>query len=238
MRGVSLIEVLVTVSLLSLLMAAAYSSLIMQMRAHAAQTLMAETMHQARSALQVLTDHIEMAGFGVPTATRPSVPDSLLIAEATRLRFWSDVATTHTYLTADALRNDRSVTVLTSAGLAAGDAVYLTDTTNWYFGTVTAVNGTTVQVSPPLTYNFTAGSLLNPVEQVTFELADGELRRNGRPFIPNVAALEFTYDSQTLREVRVITIELTVETRATDVNRGRPLEVTVRTQVAPPNLAL
>ncbi len=233
-----MIELMVAMVLLSLLMAAAYSSLIAQMRSHAAQTLASETMLAARKALSVLADQVEMAGLGVPTATQPSAAPSLITADPGRLSFWTNVGTSHTYLTASALKNASSVTVLSPAGLATGSSVYITDTVDWHFGTVTSVNGQTVQITPALTYNFAAGSLLTPVEQVTFELVDNELRRNGRMFIPNVSQLTFTYDSTDLSAIRVISIALGVQTRAVDVDSGKKLTMSLSTDVAPPNLAL
>ena len=240
MRGSSVIELMVTMVLLSLLMGAAYSSVIAQMRSHATQTLVSETMLAARSALSVLADQVELAGFGVPTANLPSTAPSLIRAEASRLSFWTNVTTTHTYLTAKARKNASLIKVVSAAGLATGSRVYITDTVDWYRGTVSSVDGlsNTVHVTPALSYDFGEGSFVTPIEQVTFELVGNALQRNGRLFIPNVSQLRFTYDATDLRAIRVISIALDVQTRAADVNRGKKITVSVATEVAPPNLAL
>src|SRR5262249_42925230 len=144
----------------------------------------------------------------------------------------------HTYLSAIALRNATTLSVLSAQGLTAGTAVYISDSSDWYSGTVQRTDGTTIVLSPALTYNFGAGSLVIPVEQVTFELIGTSLMRNGHTFIPNVSSLQFTYDSATLNAIRSIGIRLGVNTRSVDPNTSRPISVTVSTQVAPPNLAL
>jgi hypothetical protein len=237
-RGTSLVDVLVATTLLSLVMAAGYSNLATQMRMHAAQTMTTETMTDARNALQVMADQIGMAGFGVPTASTPSAAPELVTATSTQLSFWTKVNSTHTYLTAAALTNASSITVMSSTGLSAGMSIYVTDALVWYLGTVQGVSGNTLTISPVLTYNFVAGSTVTPVEQVTFQLVGDELRRNGKRFIDNVTGLTFSYDSATLSAIREITISLSAHTRAADASTGSTIPVTVTTRVTPPNLAL
>ena len=48
--GVSIVELMVATALLSIVMAAAYSNLIAQIRTHATQQLTTESMHDARTA--------------------------------------------------------------------------------------------------------------------------------------------------------------------------------------------
>ncbi len=237
-RGTGLLDFIVATVVLSLVMAAAYSNLATQMRSHAAQTMTSETINDTRTALRLIEEQVAMAGFGVPRATTPSAATSLVTATTTKLSFWTKVNATHTYLTAAALKNATSVTVLSATGLSVGSSVYLTDTSVWYSGTIQAINGTTVTINPALTYNFVAGSELTPVEQVTFQLVGNDLQRNGKHFIGNVTALTFGYDSATLSAIRKITITLSGQTRAVDAATGKRLTVTVTTQVAPPNLAL
>lgn len=237
--GYSLIEVLVAIAILGIAMGTAYGSVIVQMRRHAAQAMVSETLYAGRTAFQVLTEQVANAGFGVPTATTPSAAASIVAAEPARLSFWTNVGTTHTYLTAAALTGSFTMTVLSSHGLGAGANVYVTDSNRWVLGTVQSASGTTVQLSRALGYNFAAGSLVFPVEQVTydFDAANGALRRNGRALIPNVTDLLFTYDSATPERIRVITISLTVQTRGVDLG-GTRRAITLGARVAPPNLAL
>ncbi len=236
-RGTSLLDVMVTTLLLSVVMAAAYSNLATQMRSHVAQTMTTETMNDVRMALRVMAEQVAMAGFGVPSATTPSAAAKLATATATQLSFWTKVSATHTYLTAVAAKNATSVTVTAVSGLRTGDSVYITDDSVWYFGTVQSAAGTTVTLSPPLTYNFAAGSQLTPVEQVSFQLAGTELQRNGKHFIGNVTGLTLAYDSTTLGAIRQITITLSGQTRAADPATGKRLAVSVTTRVTPANLA-
>jgi hypothetical protein len=237
-RGTSLIDVMVSTLLLSLVMAAGYSNLAMQLRTDAAQTMTTETMNDMRAALRVMAEQVAMAGFGVPTATTPSAAAKLITATPAQLSFWTKVNATHTYLTAAAATNATSVAVLSAAGLKAGSSIYVTDNTDWYLGTVQSVTGTTLNISPPLTYNFAAGSQMTPVERVTFQLVGSNLQRNGKNFIGNVTGLNFAYDSATLSAIRRITITLSGQTRAVDASTRKKLSFSVTTQVAPANLSL
>ena len=237
-RGNSLIEVLVAILLLSLIMAAGYGSLASQFRTYATQSMVSESLSDQRTALQVMADQIWMAGYGVPTATSPSKAPELIAATPTQLSFWTEADAAHTYLTATALKNATAVTVLSAAGLKASTSVYITDATNWYFGTVQQIAGTTVTLAPALTYDFGAGTLLTPVEQVTFTVVGNQLLRNGRRFIDNVTGLTFTYDSGTLSAIRVITVQLTVQTRAAAPGTGTRVATAMTMRVAPPNLSM
>lgn len=234
--GLSLVEMLVATALLGLVMAAAYSNLISQIRTHATQQLVTESMHDVRSAIRIMSEQIEMAGFGVPLATTPATAARLVTATPTKLTFWTKVTATHTYLAAAATAGTSTITVASATGLKAGMSIYVGDATRWYFGSIRTVSGTSLVLSSSLTYAFAAGAPVTPVEQVTFELVGDELRRNGKRFIDNVTALSFTYDSATLTAIRQITIALSVETRANDLATGRRLPFTLTTRVAPPNL--
>lgn len=237
-RGTSMVDVIVAVALLSILMAASYGSLAMQLRTFGTQAMMSQSMNEARVAFQVMTDQVAMAGFGVPSATVPAATTKLVTATTTQLSFWTRVDAGHTYLSVAAPANASAVTVVSAAGLAAGTSVYITDTNRWYFGSVQQVSGTTVRLTPRLTYDFSAGSPLIPVERVTFEVLGNELRRNGHRFIDHVTDLTFAYDSATLSAIRRITMQLTVQTPAVDPATRQRQSVALTTQVTPPNLGL
>jgi hypothetical protein len=238
LRGSSFIDLLVAITLLSLIMAAGYASLASQFRAYATQTMVGESLSDERTALRVMADQIWMAGFGVPTATSPSKAAELITVKPSELSFWTKADAAHTYLAATALKSATSVTVMSASALTVGASVYITDGTNWYFGTVQQITGTAVRVSPALTYNFLAGSLITPVEPVEFALVGDELQRNGKRFIGNVTDLSFSYDSTTLSSIRVITVRLTVQTRAASPGTGTRIATTMTTRIAPPNLGL
>jgi prepilin-type N-terminal cleavage/methylation domain-containing protein len=236
-EGMTMVEVLVVAGLLGLAMSAAYGSVIAQMRRHSGQMLLSEAMHSGRSAFNVLTDQIELAGFGVPTATLPNEAPMLVTTEPTKLSFWVSPGASHSFLTAAAAVGATTLKVLSTAKWTVGSTVYLADATRWYTGKITAVRTDAIDVSPGLTYNFAAGSSLTPVQLVTFDLVDGALRRNGKTLIPNVTSLAFTYDAKTPSAVRVVTIALTVQTRAIEAKTGRRT-VSLATRIAPPHLAL
>lgn len=236
--GTSLVEMLIATALLGILMAAAYGSLISQMRTHATQTMVSETMLAARSALAVLTAQIDAAGLGVPHATQPSTAAALITTEPQRLTFWADVPARHTYLATSAAKASTQLAVQSSAGLVAGSTIYIATSDNWQFATVVTVANNTLTIDTPLAYGFAAGSPIMPVERVTFELVKGALVRNGHAVIEHVRDLTFTYDAVKLDAIRVIGIRLTVETRSIDPRTGAPLPITVQTAVTPVNLSL
>lgn len=236
--GTSLVEMLIATGLLSILMATAYGSLISQMRTHATQTLVSETLLAARGALAVLADQIDAAGLGVPHATKPSTATALVTAELRRLSFWANFPPHYTYLTTTAAKASTQLTVQSTAGLLAKSTVYIASSDSWHFATVVKVGTNTLTIDTPLAYSFAAGSPVMPVEQITFELVNGALVRNGHALIPHVRDLTFTYDAATLAAIRVIGVHLTVETRSIDPRTKAPLPVTVQTQVTPSNLSL
>ena len=235
--GYSLIEVLIALSVLTVAMGVTYGSVIAQARRQASQAMVSEAMYSGRAAMKMLTAQINNAGFGVPTADVPSSAATIITAEPAKLSFWSSTTTAHTYLTLAAAKDARSVTVLSSAGIRTGASFYIASATRWSLATVQSVSNSIVQLDRGLAYDFPAGSFAFPVEQVTFDLAEGALRRNGHTFIPNVSDLRFTYDSATPASIRVITINLTVAARGIDLG-GVTRTVTLAARVAPPNLVL
>lgn len=235
--GASLIEVLVAMTISSLCLAAVYGSLIVQARRHAAQAGMAETLHASRLAFETLTKQITNAGFGIPQPTSPSAAASIVAATPTRFTFWTNTGTHHSYLRTAVAAGGRTVSVVSADGIENGNSVYIADDNRWAVGTVQSVSGTSLQLAAGLASGFAAGSLVLPVEQVTFSLADGVLERNGHPLIRNVTDLRFTYDSTTLAAIRVITVGLTVKGRVPDVG-GTHRSITLGARIAPPNLAL
>lgn len=236
--GYSLIEVMVATAIFGVVMTAAYSNLIVQMRTYATQRLLTETEQAARVAMRTMTDQIEMAGFGVPVATTPATATRIVTATPTEFSFWTKVNATHTYLTVAVAAGATSMPVAATTGLVVGQKVYVSDLNRWYVGTVQSIGETTATLTPGLTFAFSAGSLLTPVEQVTFKLVGTQLQRNGKPFIDNVKALTFAYDAATLSAIRQIAVTLSVQTRAIDAATQTRLVESLAVKSVPPNLAL
>ena len=235
--GTSLVEVLVAVAISSVCLAIAYGSVIIQSQRQMKQAAVSEAQHASRVAFDVLTQQLANVGFGVPGASSPSAAPAIVAAEPTKLTFWTNTRTDHTYLTSAVAKANSTINVLSTSGMAAGTSVYVTDDTQWFLATVRSVSGTAVQLAQPTTVGFAAGSLVLPVEQVTFSFADGTAQRNGHPFIHDVTALSFTYDATTLENIRVITISMTMRSRVAHA-RGTRQSFTLGARIAPPNLAL
>jgi len=236
--GYSLVELMVATVVLSVVMAAAYGNLISQMRTYATERLLTETEDDARVAMRILTDQIEMAGFGVPIAATPSSATRIVTAAPTELSFWTKVTAAHTYLAAAAAVGATSIVVASATGLAKGQKIYVSDVNRWYLGTIQSISGSTVALNPTLTYAVGAGSLVTPVEQVTFKLVGTELQRNGKRFIKNVTGLTFAYDAVTPTAIRQITVTLSVQTRGVSATTRKRIHESLSVKAVPPNLAL
>lgn len=236
--GLSAIELIVASALLGIIMAAAYGNLVSQLRVYATEQLVSESVGDARTAMRIMADQIAMAGFGVPAAAPPAQAPRLVTAAPTRIAFWARIDAAHTFLAAGAGAGSGSLSVVSTAGIPRGSAVYVSDASGWHFSTVRAVAGNQLYLMTPLASAFRAGALVTPVEQVTFELVGTELRRNGRRLIGEVTGLAFAYDQPRLADVREITITLTVQTRAPGLLARRRLPFTLTTRVTPPNLGL
>jgi type II secretory pathway pseudopilin PulG len=244
-RGTSLVEVMVATVLLSLVMSAAYSSIISQMQTSAAQLQVSDAINKLRLAQRIIAEQIWVAGFGVPpnTATNPSPPADIITANAQLFSFRTKLSTGHTYLTANAAVNATMLTVLSTAKLPNGATIYLTDTKQWYSGTVSGVSGNTVNISPALTKAFAMGSLVTPMDTVTFQLSGNQLQTcvgscttNSRMLINNVTNLNFGYDSTTITAIRKIDIDMSVRTEGVLATTHQPLTFNLKTSVTPPGL--
>lgn len=90
-RGAGMVEILISVAILSLILTSLYSLFIGQYRSFEAQRDIATTQRDIRASLSLLERDVRMAGFGVPrgtnpiaavadgTGSNPSAPDSISI---------------------------------------------------------------------------------------------------------------------------------------------------------------
>lgn len=236
--GFTLIEVLISTAVLSVALGVLYGSVVAQMRRHIGQTLLAETMHAERVAFDALAQQIGMAGFGVPIATTPRRPPMLTVTEPTRLGFWTNLRATRAHLTASARLGARELTVSSTAGFRDGLTVFVTDGTRWASAAFAGARGETISLGAALPYNFAAGALVVPIEEVTLRFADGALWRNDVRVIGGIEDLRFTYDAPTAGAVRVVSVSMTMRTRIAEPGTRAPVSLTATTRIAPPSLAL
>ncbi|MBI4518254.1 MAG: prepilin-type N-terminal cleavage/methylation domain-containing protein [Deltaproteobacteria bacterium] len=237
-RGNSLVELMVATVLLTMLLGVIYSAFASQGHTYAAQTQLTETMTGVRAALQVMTDQIALAGYGVPSANSPSTATKLVTATSSTLTFVANINCVQSFLSAGASKNAGSIQLVSSAGFEVQDAIYVSDGSNWYSGAVSSMNGNTLNVTPALTFAFAAGTPVNPVNSVTFRFEDGRLKRNDQSVAGNVTGITFTYDSAQLSAIRRIGVTLSAQTRSLVGSNGQPLAVSLSTEVAPKNLGL
>lgn len=242
-HGQSLLETIMAMALLSIIMAAAYSSLITQMQTSAAQLQVSAAINNLCLAQRLIAEEIWIAGFGVPpnTATAPSAPPAdIVTATANKFEFRTKLSTGHTYLTADAPVGATSLSVMSATNLPNGVTIYLTDTKEWYSGRVGTVSGNSVSISPALTMGFPMGSLVTPMDQVSFQAVNGQLQRNtpttSHPIINNVTALNFAYDSSTLTAIRKIDVDLSVQTEKPLATTHQRATFSLKASVTPPDL--
>lgn len=236
--GLTLLEVLVSTAVLSVALGVAYGSVVAQMRRHVGQTLLAETMHAQRLAFDALVRQVDMVGFGVPIAETPRRSPMLVTIEPTRLVFWTNLQATRAFLTADARLGARELALTTTARFAAGQTIIITDGTRWSSAEFASSKGDRLVLDDALTYNFAAGALVVPIEEVTLEFAKEAVWRNGIRLFTNVQDLRFGYDAEQASNVRVVSITMTMQTRAAEPGTVDRRSVTISTRIAPPNLDL
>lgn len=151
-RGFTLVELLVTLAILGIVMAAVFTiystgntvGLTGENRAEAQQT--------ARAAM-LMEEDLRLIGLGCPPAgclTPPPAGPQLMITAAspTATTFWADLTNTSTTLTANVNAGAATLSVVSTAGFAVGDAVYLVNGAQFARHTVAGIGPTTITVNP------------------------------------------------------------------------------------------
>lgn len=193
-RGYTLTELLITVAILGLVMAAVLAVQMTSNTMFLRGENQAEAQQGARAAM-LMEEDLRMAGYGCPDNGCPTPPplgnqQKITAASATAITFWADTLNASTTLAAAVGAGATTLPVTDASGIAVNDRIYLfpcrsdlppCNTTppppNWETRVVTAIAGTNLTVAA-LTNAYPQGALVGRPRQITYSFADGTLSKN------------------------------------------------------------
>jgi len=234
-RGFTLIELLISMVVGIILMGAMVSTFLIQRKSYDIQEQVTQMNQNARAAMDLMSREIRMAGYqveGIDEITDDSDSNTITFLGDVD----SDVITAIDTNPASASETSISVN-LSDAGdyIAETDYIYLSDGFNSELiradasgAFSTSGEPDTINLSEGLTNSYAVGSLVQTVEEVTYELDGSTLERNGYPVADDIESLNFTYVADTVK------IELTARTAKIDPDykgdgyRRRTLTMTVK----------
>lgn len=218
-KGFTLIELLISMVVGLIVLGALVSTFIIQRRSYDVQEQVTEMLQNARAAMDMMSREIRMAGYQVvgTVITNQGSNSITFLGDID-----SDIITTIDTNPANSAATSISVNLDDSDDyVAESDYIYITDGTNTDFIQVDNSPGSpdpfsvsgepdTINLSAGLTNSYSVGSLVQTVEEVTYDLSGTTLRRNSQPISENIESLVFTYGSDT------VTIQLTARTEKQD----------------------
>ncbi len=138
----------------------------------------------ARVALATMERELRMAGYGVPDRPSPGTLPRIIEARPRTITFRADLRNVVSTLTANS--GASALVVTTTAGIATGDKIYLTDGSKAQALTVSSVDAGTFTINTDaLTGSYGIGSRVFRATDVRFTVTGGQLLREER--IPNGA---------------------------------------------------
>jgi prepilin-type N-terminal cleavage/methylation domain-containing protein len=211
-RGFTLGELLITIAVLGMIMAAVLGVQMTSNTMFLRGENQAESQQAARAAM-LLEEDLRMAGYGCPalgctapgtTAANCPAPAAgqLVInaANASCLDFWADAVNASTTLSAAAAAGATTLTVASTTAISIGNTVYLVNGNTWESKAVTATTATTLTVGA-LTNAYPQGVLVGRPRRIVYAIntATGTLTKdagdgNGaQTLATGVTGLTFSY---------------------------------------------
>lgn len=253
-RGYTLAELLITVAILGLIMAAVLAVQMTSNTMFLRGENQAEAQQGARAAM-LMEEDLRMAGYGCPDNGCPTNLATLnyqlngtqlkvTAASATSITFWADTLNASTTLTAAVVANATTLPVTDAAGIATGDRIYLNNGGTWETKTVTAKAGNNLTVAA-LTNAYPQGVQVGRPRKIIYQFGGTTLSKdagdtNGlQTLATGVQSLTFTYfgtdDAPTgvLANIRRIQISTTTQSAT---SAAGPSTFTINTNVRPRNL--
>ena len=261
-RGYTLTELLITVAILGLVMAAV---LVVQMTSNTMFLRgenQAEAQQGARAAM-LMEEDLRMAGYGCPdtgcptnTATQNYQANGTQLgvtaASSIAITFWADTLNASTTLTAAVAANATTLPLTDASGIATGDRIYLNNGGTWETRTVTAKAGNNLTVAA-LTNAYPQGVQVGRPRQIVYQFAGTTLSKdagdgNGlQTLATGVQSLTFAFNDTndapipvgnlgavaTRATVRRIQISTTTQSAT---SAAGPSTYTINTNVRPRNL--
>jgi type II secretory pathway pseudopilin PulG len=216
-QGYSLIEILVAVAIMMMLLGGISTLLVEGQRISAGQTDIIRMHQSVRTAIDLMSSEILMAGYDPTNPNYPFIRRApILEPSATTLRIIADLnndgdaadanenvfyewdsstneitrdtgsggvviarnisACTFTFnpaattLSSGAVSGGTSLPVVSAAGLQIGDSIYVADTANSENKFISGILGNNIAVRPPLVNDYSAGSTVARVNEITLAI--------------------------------------------------------------------
>lgn len=193
-RGFSLTELMVSVAVLGLVMAAIVNVHMTGNTVVLTGENKAEAQQGARAILQMEED-LRLAGYGYP----PGQP-AFVSASPTAVSVWADVANASTTLSSAVTAGATTLSVVNGSGIQVGDTVYLISGGQWESRLVSSAGAPTVTVSIPATSSYQVGAQVGRPRTITYSWNGlGTLLKNAgdgtgpQQFATGVQTLQLTY---------------------------------------------
>lgn len=261
-RGYTLAELLITVAILGLIMAAVLAVQMTSNTMFLRGENQAEAQQDARAAM-LMEEDLRMVGYGCPDAgcvTNAAPTDStqaglnyvkITSASTGSIQFFADTLNVSTSLTAAVNVNATNLPVASTQGFAVGNRIYISNGGTWDTRTITVVGVSNLTVSG-LANAYPQGALVGRPRQITYQLGGTTLSRdagdgNGlQALTGGVTSLTFTYrdtndavinenpiSAGNLPNIRRIQIQTTTQSAAASMGFSN---FTINTNVRPRNL--
>lgn len=180
-RGYTIVELLVTMTLLTMVMGLVYTGVRPQMLQAGAITRSARMQSETRAAFDLLSRDLRMAGYGLDL-TMPGVPAPLI--QTDQLTMWGNFTNVRT----TGSGAGSVVTVANSTGFAPNN--YLVISSNLFGGEarlIAGASGNTVVLAQPLSRLYAAGSPVHQLEPIRYQVSDYKASRNGQVALTGVS---------------------------------------------------
>ena len=150
-RGFTLTELLITMAILGLVMAAVLGVQMTSSTMFLRGENQAEAQQGARAAM-LMEEDLRMVGYGCPDLGCPTPPpggaqQKITAASVNAITFWADTLNVSTQLSAAVAAGATSLPVVNAGGIIAGDRIYLNSGSTWETKVVTAKAGNNLTVA-------------------------------------------------------------------------------------------
>jgi prepilin-type N-terminal cleavage/methylation domain-containing protein len=142
-RGFTLTELLITMAILGLVMAAVLGVQLTSSTMFLRGENQAEAQQAARAAM-LMEEDLRMVGYGCPELGCPTPPpgplpqQKITAASVSSITFWADTLNVSTQLSAAVAAGATTLPVVNAAGIIVGDRIYINNGTTWETKVVTA----------------------------------------------------------------------------------------------------
>jgi len=203
-HGFTLAELLITIAILGLVMAAVLGVQLTSSTMFLRGENQADAQQAARAAL-LMEEDLRMVRYGCPDLGCPTPPpagaqQAISVASTTSITFWADTLNASTTLSAAVAAGAGALPVVDASGVNLNDRIYLNNGSTWETKVVTAKAGNTLTVAA-LTNAYPQGVLVGRPRRIVYAInaATGTLTKdagdgNGaQTLATGVTGLTFSY---------------------------------------------